>query len=97
MRLTRLKRPRAKSLSFLIATTALIGFAFFFSAPALAQAPRPAENEVVTHHVTLSDKITVDIEIDIDVEIKEARLWVRPHGNDTIASYRYVDFEPSSK
>ena len=94
MRPTRLKRPRAKSLSFLIATTAMIGFAFFVSVPALAQSPRPAENEVVTHHVTLSDKITVDIEIDIDVEIKEARLWVRPHGNDTIASYRYVEFEP---
>ena len=94
MRPTRLKRPRAKSLSFLIATTALIGFAFFVSVPALAQSPRPAENEVVTHQVTLSDKITVDIEIDIDVEIKEARLWVRPRGNDTIASYRYVEFEP---
>ena len=97
MRLTRVKRSHAASLSVLIATTAVIGFVYFVSVPTLAQSPRPVGNEIVTHHVTLSDKITVDIEVDIDAEIKEARLWVKPHGEDKVASYRYVDFEQKER
>ena len=97
MRLTRTTRSLAASLPLLIATMALIGFVYFVSVPTLAQSPRPVGNEIVTHHVTLSDKITVDIEVDIDAEIKEARLWVKPHGEDKVASYRYVDFEQKER
>lgn len=58
-----------------------------------AQSPRQTEEETVTHHVVLADKITVEIETTIDAEIKEARLWVRPHGDETIPSYSYVEFK----
>ena len=64
----------------------------FISVPISAQSPRPTEHETVTHDVVLADKITVEIDTTIDAEIKEARLWVRPHGNDTISSYSYVEF-----
>ena len=57
-----------------------------------AQSPRPIHNEIVTRNVILGEKITVWIETEIDAEIKEARLWVRPHGRDTIHSYSYIDF-----
>ena len=57
-----------------------------------AQSARPSDTEVVTHTVIMGDKIAVWIETDIEAEIKEARLWVRPHGTDTIRAYSYVDF-----
>lgn len=57
-----------------------------------AQSPRQTENETVTHHVVLADKIIVEIDTTIDAEIKEARLWIWPHGHETIPSYSYVEF-----
>ncbi len=57
-----------------------------------AQSPRPTENETVTHHVVLADKIIVEIDTTIDAEIKEARIWIWPHGRETIPSYSYVEF-----
>lgn len=57
-----------------------------------AQSPRPIDSEVVTHNVILGDSITIWIETEIDAEIKEARLWVLPHGEETIPNYSYVEF-----
>ena len=62
------------------------------SATVGAQSPRNTENETVTHHVVLADKIIVEIDTTIDAEIKEARLWIWPHGRETIPSYSYVEF-----
>ncbi len=69
-----------------------LGFLMLIADSIDAQSPRPTEREAVTHHVVLADKIVVEIDTTIDAQIKEARLWVRPHGNETIPSYSYVDF-----
>ena len=69
-----------------------IAFSLYIPAEVTAQSPRQTEDEVVTHHVVLADKIIVEIKTKIDDEIKEARLWVRPHGDETIPSYSYVEF-----
>ena len=70
----------------------VLASALFPTPNADAQSPRPTEREVVTHNVILSDRIIVEIDTTIDDEVKETRLWVRPHGDNTIPSYSYVEF-----
>ena len=71
-----------------------LAIAYFLSitSGADAQSPRQIEDEVVTHHVILADNIVIEIDTKINDQIKEARLWVRPHGDETIPSYSYVEF-----
>ena len=80
-----------------LATALFVGFTAFNSGSASAQSPRPTETEVVTHHVVLADKITVSIDTVINDDIEEARLWVRPHGDNTIPSYSYVEFTQADR
>ncbi len=78
---------------------AIAAFAVFLTSPdpISAQSPRPTGNEHVTHQVVLGDKITLWIEADIEAEIKEARLWVLPHGEETIPNYSYVEFTQNGR
>ncbi len=80
---------RAFTLSLLFAAFAL---AFLVPQSSEAQSPRPTNSEVVTHNVVLGDRIEIYIETEIDDDIKEAQLWVRPHGEETIPNYSYVEF-----
>ena len=57
-----------------------------------AQSPRTSSSEVVTHEVVLGHMITVSIVTEVDESVKDAKFWVRPHGDDKIPSYSYVDF-----
>ena len=87
-------KSRVLNLTPIIALVVAFVFAstWFQTPNADAQSPRPTEREVVTHHVILADKIIVEIDTTIDNEVKETRLWVRPHGDNTIPSYSYVEF-----
>ena len=78
----------------LSSVTVLVALTLVVLSPQImaAQSQRPSDNEVVTHNVILGEKITVSIETEIESQIKEARLWVRPHGRDTIPSYSYLEF-----
>ena len=82
-----------------LAIALIAAFAFVSLAPQIiaAQSLRPSDNEVVTHNVVMGDKITIWIETEIKAEIKETRLWVRPHGTDTIPAYSYVEFTQDTK
>ena len=78
----------------LLPVTALVALTLVVLSPQIvaAQSQRPSDSEAVSHSVILGDKITVSIETEIETRIKEARLWVRPHGRDTIPSYSYLEF-----
>ena len=90
--MTNSRTLRAITPSLAIALIAALALVSLNAKSISAQSPRPSDNEVVTHNVILGDKITVWIETEIDAEIKEARFWMRPHGQDTIRAYSYVDF-----
>ncbi len=80
------------SLLVIIATAIVASIGFTWLQPIKAQSPRTTEDEVVTHEVILSDQITIVIDTSINAHIKEARLWVRPVGRNTIPSYSYVEY-----
>ena len=88
---------RTHAAVLLITASALFVIAFLASADMNAQVARPTDDEVVTHKVVLSDKITIYIDTVINAEIKEARLWFRAHGPNNVAAYSYIDFEQSDR
>ena len=94
----RTTRTRAAALPSAIVPLAMVALALLAlvlvqPATIAAQDPRPTNDEIVTHNVTLGDKITIYIDTDIDAEISETRLWQRAHGDDNVARYSYVEFE----
>ncbi len=90
-------RTRAATLPLaIVAITALV-LILLQSTTVAAQDPRPTNDEIVTHSVTLGDKITVFIDTEIDAEISETRLWRRAHGGDNVAVYSYVEFDQSDR
>ena len=90
--MTNTRKSPAVAQSLLIAVIAAFAIVSLAPQTIAAQSLRPSDTEVVTHTVIMGDKITIWIETDIEAEIKEARLWVRPHGTDTIPAYSYVEF-----
>ena len=88
---------RSYAVALLTATMAVLAITFLASPKVNAQVARTTDDEIVTHQVILSDKITVYIDTAINAEIKEARLWFRAHGDNNVAAYTYIDFEQSDR
>ena len=80
------------SCTVVLALAFLTVFALLKTDRLSAQSPKPTEYEDVSYHVVLAQRIDIDIETNIDAEIAETKLWMRPHGEDKIPSYRYVEF-----
>ncbi len=62
-----------------------------------SQAPRAAINEEVRYQVELGDNIAISVSAEFADEIVALKAYYRPHGDNTISSYAYPEFEAGKR